>query len=453
MIAHDLTPLQRNIPPRQRRNWLVPLLLVLLTSFALLVGCQLQNFPFFGNATPIPVTPTAVASTSATAPQNTQTPVSGSLDNPGHLLIWLPPQFDPESQSPAGLLIKNRLDAFQKDHADLTVEVRLKALDGRGGLLDSLANASMAAHGALPTLVALQYRDLESAALKGLLLPLEGKTQVYTGTDWLPYAAALGTIQNKQFGIPFAGDALALVYRPVQTPYPPTTWQELSSQNLPVIFPAADPDATVLTAIYLDAGGNLLDANGMPVLESAPLQKSLVILNNGTQSGAFPFWLSQFTTFSGSWNAYTDQASGYAIAWASQFLASQPADSTLATLPKAGPNEVTLAQGWVWCIPEMSTQSQQEAIVLAEYLSDPAFIDELDQAAGYLPVYASGLQTIQDPVLSQTLTDITSTAQVLPAGSTMNTISPILEDSSVQIIKMQAYYQQVLDQALNHFKK
>ena len=452
MIKNGFTFVHQHSKPGLRK-WLLPALLIPVIAVSLLVGCQLQNLTGSGTSS---ATKTAVQTPAneqtATAAVTPAVTASASSES-NTLVLWLPPQFDPSGSTPLGIHIKNRLDAFQKEHSNLTIEVRLKALDGRGGLLDSLANASTAAPGALPALVALQYRDLESASLKGLLLPLDNKTHVISGEDWLPYSAQMGMIQGKSYGIPFAGDALVLVYHPLQTPYPPSTWQELSSQSLPVIFPAADPDATVVTAIYLTAGGSLLDPSQQPILESAALQKTFVILNNGTQSGAFPIWSAQYSTFADSWKAYQSQTSGYAVVWASQYLANPPTGSDLTALPKINSTQVTLAQGWVWCIPEMTSQSQTNAVMLAEYLSETGFVNELDQLAGYLPVHKSGLDTIKNPRLSQTISAISASAQILPAGSTINSISPILQDSTVEIIKMQLYYQDALNQALSHFKK
>ena len=432
-----------------KRHSLILLPVLLLIFVGILTACQAQNAAVTSTPANPQVTPGIPAGTPAAA---TPAPTSASAEI-NKLVIWLPPQFDPEADSATGTLVQSRIDAFQKKYPQWAVEVRLKAVDGRGGLLDSLANTSMAAPDALPAMVALQSQDLESAALKGLLLPLDEKTQSSAGNDWLPYAAQMGMIQGKSFGVPLAGDALILAYHPLLSPYPPSTWQELSSQHFPVIFPAADPDSIVVTTIYQAAGGNLLNQNNPPALEATPLQKSFAILNNGTQSGAFPSWISQFFTFSQAWDTYTHQNSSYAIVWASQYLPDPPGGSKLTTLPKINSTQITLARGWVWCIPAMSTSTQDAALLLVEFFSDPDFINDLDQAAGYLPVNSGGLNVITDSQMKETITKITNIAQLMPTSSTINTISPIFENSTIQIIKKQIYYQQAVDQALSLFKK
>jgi ABC-type glycerol-3-phosphate transport system substrate-binding protein len=294
---------------------------------------------------------------------------------------------------------------------------------------------------------------MESASVKGLLLPLDSKVGRNTQKEWLPYIQKLGVIQNTQYGIPFAGDALVMVYRPQQSPYPPTTWQELTTQTLPVFFPAADPEAVVVTTLYQTAGGNLYPENDSPLLDEAITQKTFALINNGTQSGAFPIWLSGYTTFDDSWQAFLEQHSGYAFVWASQFLTDSQSDDALTVLPAVSSNQLTRADGWVWSIPEMNTQSQEIAIALAEYLSDPGFVNQLDQLAGYLPVYTSGLDLIEDPDLKENVTTLTSTAQIISTSSTINTISPVFENAVIQIIKKQLYYQQAVDQTLSQVNK
>lgn len=423
-----------------------PFLLFPLIIVSFLVGCQIQNSVDEIVATPTFDNPHTTSTVTSAAPTAT-VPVENKL------VIWLPPQFDPQSGNATGALIQGRLDAFEKDHPQWSVEVRLKATSGRGGLLDALSTTSMAAPNALPALIVLQYQDMESAVLKGLLLPLRDQNLVPAMQNLLPYAAQMSQLQGETYGFPLAGDALALVYHPTQTPYPPTTWQELSTQRLPIVFPAGDPEALVVANIYQTAGGNLLDFQNVPAsLEAIPLEKSFAILNNGVQSGAFPIWLSQLSNFTDSWNAYKQQPSGYAIVWASQYLQDKPANSALVPLPAINSKQFSLAQGWVWCIPEMSPQSQEAAAILAGYLSDPTFTDELDQLAGYLPVYSSGLASIQDLGLNQTIKKITSSAQIIPTGSTIDSISPIFEDSTIQIIKQQIFYEQEVQQALSHSK-
>ena len=57
-------------------------------------------------------------------------------------------------------------------------------------------------------MVALSRADLEVAALKGLVFPLDGVSTVIDEADWYDYARQLAMVQGTTFALPFAGDAL-----------------------------------------------------------------------------------------------------------------------------------------------------------------------------------------------------------------------------------------------------
>lgn len=433
------------------RSIILPILLLSLATLGFLAGCQLQNLiPSFISSTQSPTIALESATTSVPA-ETSITPTTPA--NVTTLVLWVPPEFDPNTGTYAAKIFKERIASFQQEHSNLVVEVRLKALDGRGGLLDSITTASLAASKALPALVALSTRDMENAALKGLLLPLDNAYKNYEDPDWLPYASQLSLKQGSHYGVPFAGDVLVMAYRPLQSPYPPTTWQELALQDLIVTFPVADSDAITATTMYLTAGGKLKTETGAPILQKTPLLKSFAILNDGTQTGAFPFWIAQFTTFDQSWSSFVGQQAGYSINWISQYLKNPPANISVTAVPKISGNQVTLAQGWSWCIPNQSSEQQQYSILLMNYLSDAAFINTWNQAAGYVPVRKSGFENWKGNVLAPVIIDLTANAQALPSSSITHITSPILKDSMVEVIKLQTFYQQVVEDAVNNFQE
>ncbi|MDQ3004865.1 MAG: extracellular solute-binding protein, partial [Chloroflexota bacterium] len=231
-------------------------------------------------ATPSAAPPASPASTSITAspagPSATPTPqietpsnvtptgIDSSTTEARVLRIWLPPEFDPNAGNPPARILKQRLDDFEAEHPGLELDVRIKADEGEAGLVNSLSVTSMAAPAALPDLIALSRPALETAALKGLLHPLDGISTTLDDTNWHEYARQLGRIQNTSYGLPFAGDALVLVYRSEVERI--NSWSDVLASENPLVFAVGDPKALVGLALYVSAGGDLLDPQGQPTL-------------------------------------------------------------------------------------------------------------------------------------------------------------------------------------------
>ena len=111
-----------------------------------------------------PVQPTPTAS----LPAPTNTPISTPLptlevDAPDALIpivIWLPPQFNPELDNTASQLLNARLAQFSQDHPQLAIIYRIKNRTGPAGLLDSLTVTSKVASQSLPHLLLFHEEEL-----------------------------------------------------------------------------------------------------------------------------------------------------------------------------------------------------------------------------------------------------------------------------------------------------
>ena len=116
------------------------LMLVVLTA------CQMLPVPQQTPAGQRTETPDATQSTSqiSPTPQEVSNPTDATA-GPITLRVWLPAQFDPSAGTPAGDILFARLREFTSQNPNVRIEVRLKAMEGEGGLLESLAAANAAA--------------------------------------------------------------------------------------------------------------------------------------------------------------------------------------------------------------------------------------------------------------------------------------------------------------------
>jgi multiple sugar transport system substrate-binding protein len=390
--------------------------------------------PAVSQPTNTPASTQQVTNSASTPPVQRSATPSG----PRTLLIWVPPQFDPAAGTSAAERLRARLAAFETDNAGFKVEVRVKAPNGPGGIIESLSTATAAAPGILPALVALPRTDLETTALKGLIFPLDGLTQAVDSADWYPYARQLALIQGSAFGLPFAGDAMLLLYRPTKLTTPPADWAGIIKASLPLAFPAADTQSLTTLMLYLSAGGQIKDSQGRPIIQAEPLARVLKQYSEGQKTGLFPNWLAQYQTDGQAWQAYREQRTHLLITWSNRYLADLPADTAAVPVPSLGSQPLTLATGWLWAVSDPLPERRAAAVRLAEYLVDSDFLAQWTSAAGYLPTRPSALTAWANQGLRALLSPVALAAQVRPSNDLLLGLGPVLQEATLQVIKQQS---------------
>jgi multiple sugar transport system substrate-binding protein len=411
------------------------ILLLALVGCNLPAGVRLPGFLFPATATP-PVEPTPSATET---PQTAATPqATGGTPVPQSLVLWVPPGFDPAADTPSGKLLKARLAAFSRENGGVQVFVRVKAPSGPGGLLESLSSAAAAAPLAMPSLVALSRPDIETAALKGLIQPLDGLSSLIDGTDWYDYARGLAMVQGATFALPFAGDALLIAYRPAQVIAPPSGIDAIFRLGQPFAFPAADPQALFILSLYESSGGVVEDAQRRPTLQPEVLSQVLSFIDNGENRGIFPYWLSQYETSGQAWQAYQEGRVNVLATWASDYLATLPADTTAIPMTTLSKDPLSLATGWGWAIADPLSERRVLSVKLAEYLSDGAFLATWTEAAGYLPTRPSALAAWTNQSLKTLLGPVATSARARPSVDQLASLGPVLKEATLKVLKRES---------------
>ena len=364
------------------------------------------------------------------------TPTTDATPEPVRsLVLWVPPEMDPELETEATRIFANRLQLFSDLNNGIEIIVRVKAASGPGGLLDALTATSAAAPEALPDLIALARPDLETAALKNLIYPLEGITEIPDDTDWFSFTREMALLQGGTFGLPFAADSLALVYRPAAVEEFPASWSALLETGVPVAFPADSDQALFPLALYLAEGGLIQDTQRRPTLEVEPLTEVFRFLAEGTDLGTFSDALIQYQTTGQIWTAFRDGQTDMAVTWVSHFLQEGPADAALAPLLPFSGNTVSLGNGMAWAVATPQENRQTLAVDLAEFLVQPDFLAEWSMAAGYLPPRPSALDGWRNQSLRSTISQVALMSRLRPSNDILTTIGPILREGVGQILQ------------------
>lgn len=399
------------------------LLFVILAGYVLTAGCASLE-PLLASLTPASPVPTRTARVTSTPPPlPTETmPVEQDVSS---LRVWLPAQFDPAAEHPAAGMLAQRLAEFESQHDGLKIEVRLKKAETEGDILNALSLTSAAAPGALPDLILLSRSDLESAALRGLLHPIDGLSTSLDDPNWYSYAQQLGHIQNAGYGLPFLGDALVLVYYPELGQI--VSWEDVLSSDGNLVFPVGDLQGLVGLSLYASAGGEILDAQGLPMLDQEVLTHVLTLVDEGLSKEVFWPSLVNVTNETQTLQIYRTGSANKAIVW---FLSYRPSeDGEVTPLPGLDQMPFSYATGWVWALAGANPENQQLAVELAEFLVADDFLGELTRETGYLPTRPSMIEE-ED----RTMTAILESAHPMPSSEVLAVLGPLMQEALTRVL-------------------
>jgi maltose-binding protein MalE len=286
--------------------------------------------------------------------------------------------------------------------------------------------------------VALPHDALSNAAIEGLIHPLDDFTAVMEDPDWYEYAREIAHLQDSNYGLPFAGDALVLVYRSSIIGQQPEDWRTALELAQPMAFPASDPEILVTLLHYQSLGGAIFDQNAQPRLDTVHLTEVLTYYHQASQSSLMPFWLTQYETDAQVWEIYLDNQADMVITWASSYLQDMPADSSMEVLPTFDGVPYTLGTGWAWTLTGIDPAQQALSAELAEFLIAGEFLAEWTAAAGYIPVRPSAAAGWNNMSLGTFVDEVAASARLTPSRDVLNILGPILQQAVVDVLKEQA---------------
>jgi ABC-type glycerol-3-phosphate transport system substrate-binding protein len=384
----------------------------------LIPGCSsIPPFPLLTTPTLVPI----IQATSTPDIFETETPLPPPEAR--ILRVWLPPRFNPDAGTESANLLKQRFGEFESRHPGLEIELRIKAEDGETGLLNSLFITNNAAPAALPDLVALPRPFMEDAALNGILHPIDGLSTALHDPDWYGYARDLGHIQNIGYGLPFAGDAMTLVYD--SDVVNAQSWESIFSAKNSLAFAAADPQGLFGLCLYVSAGGKIQDSSGLPILEQDALVRVLTWVQDGVAAESLLPSLKNVSSQETVIKGYEAGNVDMAVTW----YTTLPVDGAFTPIPGLGGFNYGFASGWVWALAGSNPENQQIAIELAEYLTADDFIGTWTEEAGYLPTRPSSV-AIRDSAVAS----IAESSYLVPPDDVLLIIGPLVQEAVVRVL-------------------
>lgn len=395
----------------------------------LLGGCSRNTVPTQGEIAPEEPEPTPIQTLSV--PNNPEE----EIDEPLILRLWLPPEMDPSSGTQAGELLRARFEEFLVRHPEASIQFRIKAPTGPGGVLESLDATRIVAPNALPDLVALQRSNLEAGVGMALLYPLSEFEAIQNDTDWYEFAQNLARVNNTPYGISFANDALAMLYRPEVIGDPPKDWSTTQQLSTALFFPAGSPQSLFTLALYQAAGGNIEIQQGGLTINTATLAAVFKFFDDARSNGIMSESLAEFNSEDEAFEAYKDHQSELVITWVSNYLSEPMDDTAVAGLPTPGGVPFTYAIGWSWALSKPDSNHQELSAELASFLTESEFLSKWTFAAGYLPPRPSALALWPESSQSSLASRIVLSSKIIPRSDVVDKIGPALRISTIDILR------------------
>ena len=224
-----------------------------LLIFTVFAGCSGEAildsvFPTDESTSPtdvVPTTPVSPQSTTEATLTVDPTP-QATMDfeiTKNEILVWIPEDFSILDDNEAARLLQQQIQDFERQTPGVTVQVRVKAVNGASSIIDSLQNTRIAAPDALPHIVLLPQVDMETAANQQLIVPVEEFTGIGEVEDYFPYAMELSRMDDVTYGFPFVGDAMVGVASADIDLQAISSWDDIRSINEPLYFAANHPQA------------------------------------------------------------------------------------------------------------------------------------------------------------------------------------------------------------------
>ncbi len=400
---------------------------------------------------------------STSSPETTLTPeltpqvteeVSGesgdeSSSSPITLNIWLPPEFGTKD-STAYEVLQERLNAYSERHPGVRVEVRVKDIEGPASLTESLKATSQAAPMALPDLVALPATDIQAMVDQKLIYPFGEMLTTEVINDWFDFGPTMSMYDEEFYALPFAANAMVLVYRPSLVESPPTTWNLVLETPGPLAFPAGDPDALFTIGLYQSQGTRLGESEETPV-DATSLVNVFEFYDAGRRTNLMPYWLTQFEDEEIIWQTFQEGRASMAVVWSVTYLSKRTGNMQASFLPTQSGIPYTLVDGWAWTLTASVPERQAAATELGLFLSEGSFTAGWVTQANYLPTTRTAMDTLGEEELTPLIliaNQVLPFAELVPGEEIREVFGLLFKENTIKLLKNEISPQDMINDIL-----
>lgn len=348
-----------------------------------------------------------------------QGPITAQVDTDTPIKVWWPDALYTETSRP---VMDDLFVSFNNaSNTQVNPRIYLASQDGRN-IVDQLNLINTVAPNAMPDIMLLRRDDMIILLQQLSVTPTATDASVYTQhpaalhtlTVWDTLAitnefAALsaslinmGQNNDTLYGLPYLVEIQHILYQPTSFDESPATTQDLLSDEQPLLFagrPAIGQAVNdfVLT-LYINAGGSLINAEGVPALSELPLRQTLNFVEEASAAQLLDIDLLAYRGPQDYLDVVIDEESPFTLLDSSLYLANPAlASYTVAPIPAINETTVVLIDGWVWVLVTDDPIRQAEAYQFVRWMFETDQMVDIAMAVDSIPVQERALNAMNDP--------------------------------------------------------
>ena len=165
-----------------------------------------------------------------------------------------------------------------------------------------------------------------------------------------------------------------------------------------------------------------------------------------------PSGLTQIPTDEQVWDTYLENQSDMVVTWSTRYLTDVITDTAIAQIISHSGQPFTLATGWFWAFTSPDPEKHELSTSLAEFLIESKFLARWTEALGYTPPRPSSMSAWSNRFSKRQLIRISNSAQLLPTIEFMSVLGVVLEQATVDVLKVQSDPASAADSAVKRLE-
>ncbi|MCL4248539.1 MAG: extracellular solute-binding protein [Anaerolineae bacterium] len=371
----------------------------------------------------------------ATRPAATVTPTA----RPNLTLrFWLPDSLAGLDSVDAGDVLSEQISQFEQSFPDIQVELRLRAANGTGGLLETMNMAAQVAPGALPDVTLLRLQDFRVAAQEGLLQPLSERDLIVGVDDFAPAVVGMGQIDNVWFGVPSTLEILHVAYSSTEPTIESWRFDQLLAARVPFLFPGMSENglSPVFLLQYLVAGSQE-PGDGVLTLDENALRATLRFYERAASAGLVSPTVLEYSSPERYPDALNENIP--TVVTSSLYLRAESEDRQLQPgyIPTTTGEPATTLDGWLWVVIRTGNEQQLAALRFINWMLDAQRQSDYHAAIHMLPA-ALAAQRQLDAAYAAFGESLLQNAVLLEPDLTNNLTARALQSAYAAVINGQS---------------